>query len=248
MSKLKKLYYHNIYGIIATLGIHLIIVSVLLLSQIRPLVKIPEETVFIDFSTVLAPVPEKTPEVEKEKAASQLTQNPAIASNGQNASNLGVNDASNEGTFSRNAALNNDAEIKAAQQLVADVNRSLSQKIPQIGDIPMPEDKQEGKTAEQVRQANYKGKSNIHYNLENRYHTRLPIPVYLAQGGGEVIVDIVVSKDGRVLSANPRINDRIKDMIIFAYAKQAAEKTEFNADPSAPDRQRGTISYMFVAQ
>lgn len=246
MSRLKKIYYHNIYGIIATLCIHLLVVILLLLSQIRPLIKIPENTLYFDFSTIL--VPEKAPEENKEPSSNQSFPNRHIFSGGQSASNLAVNDAAKDGTYSRNAAVDNDAEIRAAKQLVSDVNKTLAQRIPKIGDIPMPEDKPEGKTADQVKQSNFKGKSNIHYNLENRFHTRLPIPVYLAQGGGEVVVDITVTRDGHVSSAIPRPNSSIKDLIIFAYAKQAAEKTEFNAAPSAPDRQKGTIAYMFVAQ
>ena len=121
-------------------------------------------------------------------------------------------------------------------------------KIPKIADIQMPEDNTEGKTREEVKQSNFKGKSNIHYFLENRYHSRLPIPVYLAEGGGEVIVDIIVARDGHVLFANPRANPKITDLAILAYAKQAAEKTWFNNDASAPEKQKGTITYQFVAQ
>ncbi len=250
MSKIKTIYYRNIYAIIATLSLHLIVVGILLFSQIRPLIKIPEETVFVDFSTEIMPVPEKKPETEKENSKDQASSFNQRTSGGQNASNLAVNDASKEGTYSRSAVTEReyDAEIKAAQQLVSDVNRNLSRKIPKIGDVAMPVDNTEGKTAEQVKQSNFKGKSNIHYNLANRYHLLLPIPVYLAQGGGNVTVDIVVNREGRVISANPRSNSGIKEMIIFAYAKQAAEKTEFNPDPSAPERQSGTISYLFIPQ
>lgn len=250
MGKIKNLYYRNIYAVIATLSLHLILVAFLLYSQIRPLIKIPEETVFVDFNTEIPPVPEKKPEVENAKSQNQAASENLRSSQGRNASNLAVNDASKEGTYSRNAAAEReyDAEIKAAQQLVSDVNKNLSKKIPKIGDIAMPVDNTEGKSAEQVKQSNFKGKSNIHYNLANRYHISLAIPVYLAQGGGSVTVDIVVNRSGRVISANPRPNPAITEMIIFAYAKQAAEKTEFNADPSAPDKQSGTISYVFVSQ
>jgi len=250
MSKIKKIYYENIYAIIATLSLHLLVVGFFLFSQIRPLIKIPEETVFFDLNTDFVPVPEKKPELEQEKSANQPASGYQRSAQGQNASNLAVNDASKEGTYSRSAAAEReyDSEIKAAQQLVSDVNKNLSRKIPKIGDVAMPVDNAEGKTAEQVKQSSFKGKSNIHYNLANRYHIRLPIPVYLAQGGGEVIVDIVVNREGRVISANPRQNPAIRDMIIFAYAQQAAEKTEFNPDQSAPDRQSGTISYQFIPQ
>jgi membrane protein involved in colicin uptake len=249
MSKIKNLYYRNIYAVIATLSLHLILVAFLLYSQIRPLIKIPEETVFVDFNTEIPPA-EKKSEVENEKSQNQAASENLHSSHGRNASNLAVNDASKEGTYSRSAAAEReyDAEIKAAQQLVSDVNKNLSKKIPKIGDIAMPVDNTEGKSAEQVKQSNFKGKSNIHYNLANRYHISLAIPVYLAQGGGSVTVDIVVNRSGRVISANPRPNSAITEMIIFAYAKQAAEKTEFNSDPSAPDKQSGTISYVFVSQ
>jgi hypothetical protein len=247
MGKLKRIYYRNIYGVMATLAIHLVVVGILLISQIRASKKVMEETVYIDFSTELAKIPEKPPE-EKNKPdqSSQTSQ----TGKGQLASNRAVNDASRDASGYKDPFFDKayEAEIAAAKQLIGNVNKTLAQKIPKIGDIAMPEDNTEGKTREQVKQSNFKGKSNIHYSLENRYHLRLPIPVYLAEGGGEVTVDIVVDRDGRVTEATPRPNAAISDMTIMAYAKQAAEKTVFNADPSAPQSQRGTITYVFVPQ
>ena len=217
----------------------------------RPLKKIPQEAVLIDFSTEMNKVPEKIPEKEKEKLP--LQGNRSSQTNNQEqqlASNRAVNETSNEVSRSKDPFFNKeyDAEIAAAKRLVGDVNKTLSQKIPKIGDVAMPEDNTEGKTPEQIKQANFKGKSNIHYFLDKRYHIRLPIPVYLAEGGGEVIVDIVVDRNGRVINAEPRSTLGIKDLTILSYAKQAAEKTQFNPDPSAPDRGKGTITYLFVPQ
>jgi hypothetical protein len=112
----------------------------------------------------------------------------------------------------------------------------------------MPVASTKGMTREEVKRSNFKGKSNIHYLLGNRYHLQLPIPVYLAQGGGEVVVDIVVDRNGEVLSAIPRGGANLSDPTILAYAQQAAEKTLFNSDNSAPEKERGTITYLFVAQ
>ena len=250
MWKVKNIYYRNIYGVIATLAFHLIVVAILLLAQLRPLKKVQEEQVYIDFSPELSKIVEKVPEKAKEKQPEQDSKSTQSANQGQLSSNRAVNDASKEVSRSKDPYFDKEyeAEIAAAKKLVGDVNRTLSQKIPKIGDIAMPEDNTTGKTPEQIKQSNFKGKSNIHYNLENRYHIRLPIPVYLAEGGGEVTVDIVVGKDGRVISANPRSNPAIKDLTILAYAQQAAEKTLFNSDPSAPEKQKGTITYMFVPQ
>jgi hypothetical protein len=248
--KIKKIYYRNIYGVMATLGFHLVVVAILLLAQLRSIKKMQEEMVYIDFSSELIKAPEKLAENEKEKLLSQSMQSSQANQGQQFASNRAVNDASKVASGTRDPFFDKayDAEIAAAKQLIGNVNKTLAQKIPKIGDIAMPEDNTEGKTPEQIKQSNFKGKSNIHYFLENRYHLRLPIPVYLAEGGGEVVVDIMVDRDGRVIEADPRANAKITDLTILAYAKQAAEKTLFNSDPSAPQRQKGTITYIFVPQ
>lgn len=252
MGTVKEIYRHNIYGVITTLVFHIIVLIILLFSNLSVNEKPLEESILVE----MAPEQKKKPEPEKLNEIQKMMEaflREKQGSNQQN-SNRAVNDAS-KSTSKSSSASNDpffdksyDKEIADAKQLVADVNKNLAKKIPRIGDIRMPEDNTKGKTREEVLQSNFKGKSNIHYFLENRYHARLPIPVYLAEGGGEVTVDIVVARDGRVLSAEPRNNNRITDMNILAYAKQAAEKTWFNEDPKAPERQKGTITYNFVAQ
>jgi hypothetical protein len=249
MGKVKEIYKRHIYGVITTLTFHVIILIILLFTQLNINKVSPLEGVLLDIAIPEEKIPEPDKKKELESAA-PLQQ----AGSNQLASNRAVNDAAK--ATSKPSVQSNDPffdkaynkEIAAAKQLVKDVNKTLAAKIPKIGDIPMPVDNAEGKTREQVEQSNFKGKSNIHYSLENRYHARLPIPVYLAEGGGEVIVDIVVGRDGAVLSANPRPNPQISDLTILAYAKQAAEKTWFNEDPKAPERQKGTITYRFLAQ
>lgn len=250
MSKIKEIYKQNIYGVIATLTFHIIILVVLLSSNLHYGIKSDEEVIVIDFSAeeIKLPVPEKEKKQPQETVPQPTQTQPSGSS--QHASNGPVNDANKSSTHSSDPFFDKEYnnEIAAAKKLVSDVNKNLDRKIPKIGDIPMPEDNTKGKTREEVKQSNFKGKSNIHYFLENRYHARLPIPIYLAEGGGEVIVDIVVGRDGHVISANARQNPQISDMTILAYAQQAAEKTWFNEDPSAPERQKGTITYKFVAQ
>ncbi len=252
MGKVKEIYRHNIYGVITTLIFHIIVLIILILSQLHIGDQLKRDTIVLDLSLVdiKAPEPEKEKQLQQQLAAVSQPQKPV---SGQLVSNRAVNDAAkgkDDGISSRDPffdkAYKND--IAAAKKLLSDVNQTLARKIPEIGDIPMPADHAEGKTREEVKQSNFKGKSNIHYSLENRYHALLPIPVYLAEGGGEVIVDIVVGRDGIVLKAEPRPNPSIADLTTFAYAKQAAEKTIFNEDPKAPERQKGTITYIFLAQ
>jgi hypothetical protein len=253
MIKVKEIYRHNIYGVITALIFHIVVLLFLILSQLELRDPVPQDLLELDLSelNMKLPEPEKEKKVTPTEAAAIMQK---IAGSNQQASNRAVNDAAkgadesgspSSDPFFDKAYRN---EIAAAKKLVSDVNHTLARKIPEIGDVPMPVDNTEGKTREEVKQSNFKGKSNIHYSLENRYHARLPIPVYLAEGGGEVIVDIVVGRDGSVLKAEPRQNPAISDMTVLAYAKQAAEKTWFNEDPKAPERQKGTITYLFLAQ
>jgi hypothetical protein len=112
----------------------------------------------------------------------------------------------------------------------------------------MPEAVTEGQDPDSIKNTIYSGKSNIHYFLENRFHVRLPIPVFLAKGGGLITIDIQVDRSGKVVKAEARPAGNISDPMLPVYATQAAERTVFNADTKAPAIQRGTITYRFVAQ
>jgi hypothetical protein len=247
MEKLKRLYRDNLNAIIATLAIHLVLMIILLFTELRNNLDLPEQALFLDLSSEEV----KSPEPEKDKMDfNGQSQSLNGSQSGENFSNRAVNmgDAtsrtSGDPFFDKEYA----KEVAAAKQLSNDVNKNLAKKIPLIGDIPMPVASTEGMTPEQAKRSTFKGKSNIKYLLGKRYHLQLPIPVYLAQGGGEVVVNIVVNRNGEVISAIPRANANLSDPTIPAYAKQAAEKTLFNSDSSAPEKEMGTISYIFVAQ
>lgn len=246
MGKVYNIYRSNIYGVITTLCFHIIVLIVLLTLNLKYDKKYIEDVILLDFKNEVP----KIQDAEKEQQRTNASGSQQMPGSNLLSSNRAVNEANRLGSRTNDPffdkAYNN--EVAAAKKLVSDVNKNLAKKIPEIGDIRMPENNTQGKTREEVKQLNFKGKSNIHYSLENRFHVRLPIPVYLAEGGGEVIVDIVVGRDGRVLEANPRQNSQIADLTVLAYAKQAAEKTWFNEDASATEKQKGTITYRFVAQ
>jgi len=243
MKKLKELYRRHIYGVIGTLAFHLILLTIFLLAELKTSRMPKDEGIILDFTEQPPPkLPE--PEVKKEKKA-----NASPTESADRGSNRAVNDASKKKqTKDQFFDKSYRDEIAKAKALVNDVNKTLSQKIPEIGDVKMPEETTEGMKPEDIKNTIYKGKSNIHYSLKDRYHVRLPIPIYLAQGGGEITVDIVVDRNGRVLSATSRPNPNVTDTMLYAYAKKAAENTEFNVAPNAPEKQRGTITYNFVPQ
>lgn len=251
MSKIKELYRKNIYGLMGTLIFHILLFSFFSISQIKIKTKVEkEEAILLDFN-----MPEKAeelPEPLKERLSEQTMASDQSMKNSQrDVSNRAVNDAPNKNKVASNDRFF-DAEykkdIEEAKKMVADVNKQLSKKIPTVKKYEMPEATTEGQNPDSIKNVVYSGKSNIHYYLENRYHVRLPIPVYLAKGGGEVKVDIQVDRSGRVVKAEIKSSKGSGDPMLSEYAIQAAERTQFNADSKAPAIQRGSITYRFVAQ
>ncbi len=108
----------------------------------------------------------------------------------------------------------------------------------------------EDKPAEsQQMAANYDGATRIYYELANRTHTYLPIPIYKCQGSGKVALSIEVNQRGSVEKTLVMgSQSTTTDQCLIEAAVRAAEITRFNSDINAPKIQTGTITYHFVAQ
>jgi hypothetical protein len=99
----------------------------------------------------------------------------------------------------------------------------------------------------------YSGPTTITYEFLEEPLTRgrieLVVPVYRCQGSGRVRVEVVVSRDGRVLSAEVKGPIEGNDRVCFSDAAlEAARSSRFRSAGSAPDRHRAIITYTFVAQ
>ncbi len=72
----------------------------------------------------------------------------------------------------------------------------------------------------------------------------LPVPTVNVQTPGKVVVEITVDKSGKVVSAHvtPK-GTTIQHAPTWRADEQAALKAKFNADPSKPATQTGTITY-----
>ncbi len=74
----------------------------------------------------------------------------------------------------------------------------------------------------------------------------IPKPTYSVQEDGIVVVDIVVDRNGKVISATPGgAGTTASDPSLWAAARKAAMETYFNMDANAPVQQSGTITYKF---
>ena len=243
MKKIIRIYKRNIYGVMGTLVFHILIVGVFLLAEMELKREMYEEAIIIEFPIEMPDEADlrETPQ----ELSPQTPANLAARSNMPSASGRLPGEARASESFFDESYHN---EIENARKLSADVNKQLSKEIPDFSKIKMPEQVTEGMNPDSIKNIIYTGDSNIEYRLDNRYHVRLPIPIYLARGGGTVTVDIAVNRQGRVVSATPRRNNSVTDEQIYLYAQVAAERTFFNADNSAPNVQNGTIRYTFIAQ
>ncbi|MDE6778214.1 MAG: energy transducer TonB [Alistipes sp.] len=78
-----------------------------------------------------------------------------------------------------------------------------------------------------------------------RYKRELAVPAYRCEGGGEVVVAITVDRGGRVVAASVASGG---DECMREASVQAARASLFNIDESAPARQTGSITYIFIPQ
>jgi TonB family protein len=239
MSKIYNIYRQNINGVIFTLFFHILVLVVLIVTQFRIKQEFVESEMIIDFGEM---VEEEQQPIEEEQQEEQLTQEITSSPSNQTTNAASNRSKSNSDKFFDQEYYN---ELEKAKQLSQNVSGQLSKEIPTLDDLRMPEKTQDN--SESSEPSSFSGDSNIEYVLENRYHTRLPIPVYLAQKGGRVVVHITVDRKGNVVSAEIPNTEGIDEMIL-SYAKTAALRTKFNADPKAPNSQKGTITYRFVRQ
>lgn len=243
MLNIKELYRRNMYGVMGTLIFHILLMTGFWINELKFKIKTEkDETVLLDF---ILP-PEKVESPEPEKTQGNKTGTDQTNKYDQNmGSSRAVNDALKKDKFF-DASYKHD--IEEAEKLVDNVNKQLTKKAPPTKKFAMPEAVTEGQNPDSIKNTIYSGKSNIHYFLENRFHVRLPIPVFLAKSGGLITVDIQVDREGNVFKAEARSANNLKDPMLSVYATQAAERTVFNSDQKAPPVQRGTITYRFVAQ
>jgi hypothetical protein len=229
-----------------TLVFHILLFAALFLAEVEMKGNIKEESLLIEFPDILPEEEEKVPE---EKQPSDLAASTDNSNN--NLTNVASNRLSVEKSTTSKEKFFDESylkEVNEAKQLVSNVNNQLAKEKVNLDDIKMPVETTEGMIPDSIKNIIYTGESNIVYYLKNRYHVSLPIPVYLAQGGGKIIIEIIVDRQGKVIQATPKAGQKVNDEQIIIYAQAAALRTLFNADPKAPSSQKGTIHYTFIAQ
>jgi len=88
--------------------------------------------------------------------------------------------------------------------------------------------------------------NGVDWSLSGRSAISVPRPSSGIQEEGKVVVEIIVDKSGKVVDARPGvIGSTTTDGRLYDLAKKAALKAQFNVSSSAPERQKGKITYVF---
>ena len=242
-QKMQEWMQENATGILGTLAFHMLLAVVFLIIKISSERSYLESIILFDIDEEIAEerVEEEMPDPEFDQRLAQYLE--------QARSNVPVN-------LARNVEEEISTE-KYVQELEKEMNENrpesweeTQQRLKELQEISQEELIMEGDDdTPQQESESYLGPTNIYYSLENRYHLRLPVPVYKCEGSGLIEVSIVVDQKGRVVQADvDQQGASISEICLSEAAKNAALRTRFNADYKAATRQVGTITYHFIAQ
>ena len=109
------------------------------------------------------------------------------------------------------------------------------------------ENRQQGESGKERKDSKRKGNVTVSFSFKNpvRYSRHLVKPAYRCEGGGEVIVSVVVNQRGEVTSAWVESGG---DECMRQTAVESARNSRFDINNNAPAKQQGTITYIFIPQ
>lgn len=236
-------------GILGTISIHLSILIVLLIVKMKsnPVVK---NDIEINFNNEFLPISEEQKEkIDKEALAIEKLLHQGLEANA--IKNVAVDAAT---TNELNPTLQDDKGINASDlyQEAGRIKERLNQnknlyeesQLKGQEEIPNTPDKNTIPKDE----SKYKGPAVISYFLEGRKAISLPVPSYKCQFGGQVVVDIEVGRDGKVVNAKIDSKNSLNDDCIDEAAIKSAYDSNFTVSPDSPTKQKGSITYLFVPQ
>lgn len=223
-------------GILATVSVHLMILILFLITRIQDVNSKRDEPLVIEldeetYKAFQEAMNEKKPEISEIKPLS-----------GEDIKNIAVNTASQ---IKDKISTEKYIEELKQELNISELNQQLDRSLGDESFISS-EIKEEKRTESQPRNTFYKGPTRVEYNF-SRSHRFIHVPVYKCQGSGRIMVDIVVNERGEVIAATLNSTNTSEECIIET-ALQSARISSFSSDLNANPREKGTISYEFVAQ
>ena len=90
-------------------------------------------------------------------------------------------------------------------------------------------------------------KSTISFSLANRKKIHIPIPVYLCEVDGKIVINITVNAKGNVIDAYTNTSSNSTNECLIEHALEYAKQSQFNSDTSKAT-QLGSITFYFIGK
>lgn len=244
---MKSFFTDNVNSILAAISVHLLIVLFFLWFKLGEMDAMKKEQVLIEFDEVAQP--EEKP--ENTESSDQQTGEDITSLDRRTlqsiASNVSGKLDKQISTTDYEKQVMEELGIKSLKSPGAELEKAASEKITDENAIDQPASTEQ-KTDRQAPNIIRKDNTTVSYFLEGRWHNYIYIPTYKCQGGGTVIMDLVINQAGRVISAIIQENKSTADPCLREEAYRSATTAQFNADPKASSKQLGSITYVFLAQ
>ena len=220
-------------GILGTIGVHLLVLIIFLIARIEKVHDVHQEPIIIEFDeelyqTLEQMMKESQPQDSRVQDLSQ-----------KEIKNIAVNTAEQ---LEKQISTEKYIEDLKQELDINEIDRKLD--ISAGNDPIIAEEKE---LDEKKKENSYKGPTRIEYDLGGRGHRYIYRPIYKCQGSGKVIVAITVNPAGEVIDAKIS-SANTTETCIHETALASAKRSLFEIDMNADPKQRGTISYEFVAQ
>ena len=237
---MKRLSQEDKAGLYITAIIHLAVIIVLLASQIGYSIQ-KENTFVLDFTKQEEKEKVEREEKLRESVAEQLEQLL------QAAGSVPIrNVAVDRSTLKDDRGTDADQLYKDAERLARELRDGQQQNQKDDDFVNISNDKPD--KPDNTSTKTYSGPSVLSWSLDGRKASKLPIPAYRCMGAGQVTVIITVDNAGNVVNAKIDGGISSSDGCLQAFATRAARLSKFSASQTAPARQMGTITYLFIAQ
>lgn len=246
LDRALELFDRHKYGIIGTLMVHTVLVAVFVLAQISG------QEVFKETPPILLVM-------DDDETMPQLLEHQEDQEAGEapNVRNLASNvTAQPEQPMSRAAQARMAAGVERdlLNMEKEEFDRLAEERREQGKEITVPEldpskfDKR-NYMEEMPKPVKVEGLTTVTYDLVGRAHRVLDVPAYLCKGSGKIVVRVAVDRNGNVAKAE--LDAGASTAVTGCMAENAlrsATGARFSAATKAPQPQRGTITYTFLAQ
>lgn len=237
--------YDHRVGLCVTIIVYLLLGIGFFASKIVIGRKVSQQGMYIDLQELAALEQERDRLAEEVRRANQNIDWSKIRNTSSNENALNENLTDDRGT--NTSSLNEDAEAveqrmranrEAYERGLKDAKRAGERQ----NDDAASDDSSGNKSDKKV-----KGSVTVSFSFDNpvRYSRHLVKPAYRCEGGGEVVVKVAIDRAGKVLYAYVESGG---DECMRQTAVSAAKGSRFDHNNSAPAKQEGVITYIFIPQ